>query len=182
LANSLQDQLRKSGLVSSQKAKQANAQKRKTNKQVRGGVEDEAASRRATLAQEAAAQVERDRALNKEKQQAADERAIAAQIVQLVAMNTVDRGDESVSFNYTEDGKIRSVHVSETLRDALVRGQLALVRGESGTAIVPAGVARKVALRDASCVILLNEITSAETPLESDDPYGEFEVPDDLMW
>lgn len=182
VAISLQDQLRKSGLISSQKAKQANAQKRKKNKQVRAGAEDETVARREQLALESAAQVERDRELNREKQKSAQVRAVAAQIVQLVEMNTIDNGDESVSFNFTFDGKIRTLHIGEEIRDALVRGHLAIVRSGNATALVPSGVAQKIAARDTDAVVLLNEGSSEADATDRDDPYAEFEVPDDLMW
>ena len=44
--------------------------------------------------------------------------------------------------------------------------------------IVPAPVAEKIAGRDADAVLHLNQ--EAET--DEDDPYADFQVPDDLTW
>lgn len=182
MANSLQDQLRKSGLVSSQKAKQSRAEKRKKNKQSRSGVADDEVARREAMAREQAAKAEHDRELNRQRKAEAEAKSVAAQVKQIAHMNTVDRGDEGVGYNYTRDGKIRTLHVSEAIRDALVAGKLAVVAAETDSVIVPAGAARKIADRMPEAIIVLNEATSETGGSDDDDPYAEFQVPDDLMW
>lgn len=183
VANSLQDQLRKSGLVSAQKARQANAEKRKKNKRKRAGGTDEDAARKVELARAAAEKVERDRALNREQQARAEARAVQAQIQQLIDMNIVDRGDEATTFSYTLDGTVKTLHVSEGVRKALALGSVALVSQAETVAIVPAGVARKILARDEERVVLLNDSEDvADDVGNEDDPYAEFKVPDDLMW
>lgn len=183
MANSLQDQLRKSGLVSAQKARQANAEKRKKNKRKRAGGADEDAARTVELARAAAEKVERDRALNREQQARAEARAVQAQIQQLIDMNIVDRGDEVTTFSYTLDGTVKTLHVSEGVRKALALGSVALVSQAETVAIVPAGVARKILARDEERVVLLNDSDDeADDVGNEDDPYAEFKVPDDLMW
>ncbi|MEM7404256.1 MAG: DUF2058 domain-containing protein [Pseudomonadota bacterium] len=182
MANSLQDQLRKSGLVSSQKAKQSRAEKRKKSKQSRSGVADEEAARRDALAKEQAAKVERDRELNLQRKAEAEAKSIAAQVRQIAEINAVDRGDGASSYNYTQNGKIRTAHVSEAVRNALVAGQLAIVAADAETEIVPAGAARKIADRMPEAVLLLNESAAGSGTVDEDDPYADFQVPDDLMW
>lgn len=183
MANSLQDQLRKSGLVSAQKARQANAEKRKKNKRKRAGGADEDAARKVELARVAAEKVERDRALNREQQARAEARAVQAQIQQLIDMNIVDRGDEATTFSYTLDGTVKTLHVSEGVRKALALGSVALVSQAETVTIVPAGVARKILARDEERVVLLNDSEGEAGDVgNEDDPYAEFKVPDDLMW
>ncbi len=183
MGKSLQDQLKQAGLANAkQAAKAKRAQNHKHREAQRGViVEDEATK----LAREAhAAKVERDRALNRERQEAAEARALQAQIVQLVDMNRIEERGEA-EFGFTADGRIRTLHVTADDRAALVAGRLAIVRlgGDSDARfeIVPRPVARKVAERDAQRVVLMNSKADGET-VEDDDPYAEFQVPDDLMW
>ena len=63
--------------------------------------------------------------------------------------------------------------------DPLSRGQLAIVRLDQGYELVPAKVAEKISQRDPQCVVVLNE---ARTELDEEDPYADFQIPDDLMW
>lgn len=186
MGKSLQDQLRQAGLANAkQAAKARRSQDHKRKQAQRGVVVEEEATR---LAREAdAAKVEHDRELNRERQEAADARAIQAQIVQLVNLNRVaERGD--TEFGFTDGSRIRTVHVTADDRAALVAGRLAVVRldanGETNEPsryeIVPRVVANKVAERDAERVVLMNG--KAETELDADDPYSGYDVPDDLMW
>ena len=45
---------------------------------------------------------------------------------------------------------------------------------------MPAPVARKIAERDAAAVIELND--SNKSASAEDDPYADYQVPDDLIW
>jgi len=98
MGKSLQDQLRQAGLANAkQAAKAKRSQNHKLKQAQRGVVVEEEATR---LAREAdATKVERDRALNLERQEAAEARAIQAQIIQLVDLNrVVERGDTEFGF------------------------------------------------------------------------------------
>ena len=184
MGKSLQDQLRQAGLANAkQAAKAKRSQNHKRKQAQRGVIVEEEATR---LAREAdAAKQERDRALNLERQEAAEARAIQAQIVQLVDLNRItERGD--TEFGFTDDSRIRTLRVVADDRAALVAGRLAVVKlgGDTGQdaryEIVPRPVAKKVAERDAARVVLMNE--KDETELDADDPYAGYDVPDDLMW
>lgn len=184
MGNSLQDQLKQAGLANAKQAAKARRSQDHKRKQAQRGVvvEDEAAKQ---VREAEAAKVERDRALNRERQEAAEARAVQAQIVQLVDLNRItERGDRE--FGFTDGSHIRSIHVAEDDRAALVAGRLAVVRLD-GTAgdehryeIVPRPAAKKIAERDADRVVLMND--SKDTIADEDDPYAGFEVPDDLMW
>lgn len=183
MAKSLQDQLRKAGLVSDQKARQTRADKRKKGKQVRSGVTDDEAVRRTELAKATKDKAEHDRKLNRERQAELDARAIAAQVTQMIQMNIVERGDDEASYSYEHDGRIKTFALGSKERAALTDGRLALALNESTAVLVPAGAARKIADRDAARILVLNDGTSAaEDAGAEDDPYADFKVPDDLMW
>ncbi len=197
MGNTLQDQLKKAGLANAkQAAKAKRAQGQKQRDAQRGKHVEDEATRLAREAQEA--KVAKDRELNRAAQDAREAREIRAQIRQIVEMNRIaERGGSD--FRFTDAAKIRTLHVEEEARDALVKGRLGVVRldgpnngsgdGSGGPAdepryeIVPRAVAKKIAERDAACVVLLNsrETAADDAPAE-DDPYAGYEVPDDLMW
>ena len=102
MALSLQDQLKKSGLVDEKKAKQLERAKRKESKQppqkktVQKNVKQEAELARKKLRLE---QIERDRKLNEERNRDGEWRAKMAQIRQLIEANLVKVGGE-LKFNF----------------------------------------------------------------------------------
>ncbi|UHQ55223.1 DUF2058 domain-containing protein [Microbulbifer sp. YPW16] len=177
--SSLQDQLLKAGLVDSKKAKQVSKEKRKQQKVAKKSgqqVENEA---RAAAEQARAEKAARDRALNAEREAAAHEKAIAAQIRQMVAGNRQPRGREDVAYNFTFERKIKTIHVSEAARDHLAAGRLMIVGLDDKFELVPRVIAEKIAERNPDAVVQPPEDSSA---VDEDDPYAEFQIPDDLMW
>lgn len=180
MGKSLQDQLLKAGLANKKQAVKARKAKNSKEKLQRTGkqVEDEVA-----LAASAAEQTkrDRDRELNRIRREQAQVRAIAAQIRQLVEMNDLRSGPGDTEFSFTEDGLIKTISVSAQHRRDLVNGVLALVKRDDRYAVVVRAVAEKIALRDASCILVLNDCEDSEDS-DGDDPYAEFKVPDDLLW
>lgn len=181
---SLQDQLLKAGLVDAKKAKQADKAKRKQKKVARKTKEELVDETKVQAQQARAEKAERDRQLNQKRNEEAEQKAIAAQIKQLIELNRLDKNQGDIAYNFTDNKKIKKIYVSGALQDQLMKGLLAIVKLDvAGTIqyeIVPAVVAEKIALRDENCVVLVNE-KSTET-LEEDDPYADYQIPDDLMW
>lgn len=176
---SLQDQLLKAGLADEKKAKTIRSEKRKQRKQQpKGAVQVSEAETRARQAREEKA--ERDRQLNLERQQAAEKKAIQAQIRQLVETNRLDRSRGETSYQFVHDKKIKKIFVDEKMVDQLSRGRLAIVYVNDSYEIVAEGVARKVMERDESAVVVLHDRKTDDAG--EDDPYAGYEIPDDLMW
>lgn len=175
---SLQEQLLKAGLTSKNKAHKVKHDKRKqTIKQQKNKVEvlDEAS----LLANKAKAeQLEKDKLLNAELNKEAEKKQITGQINQLINLHKLAKNDDGVAFNFTDNNKIRSVYVSEALRESLVKGTAVIVKFVKTYEVVPAPIAGKIELRDKSRVIYLADKIAAS----SNDEYADFEVPDDLMW
>ena len=181
MAKTLQEQLLSMGLTDKKKAKQAEKQKKKNVKEARNGAEvvDEAK----VLADKAKQdKLSRDKVLNAEKKAAADEKAIGAQIKQLIKMNTISvNGD--VAYNFTAGTKIKKIYVNDDIQDRLSRGKLAIASPEQDNksfAVIPLGVAEKIRQRDQECFIYIAESQADE--VEEDDPYADYKIPDDLMW
>jgi uncharacterized protein len=179
---SLQDQLLKSGLVSSAQAKSAKSDKRKQTQQQRKNnvsVVDEAKE----LVQKAQAEkVERDRELNYLKKQQEEQKHLIAQIKQLIELNKQPKdADDGLAYHFNDNNKIKTLYVSETMREQIIRGRLAIVKLGESYEVVPAETAKKISLRDAASVIVLNDLIASAVD-NKDDPYAEYQIPDDLMW
>lgn len=176
--SSLKDQLLNAGLVNKKQVQQAKKQKHK-QKQTGQTTVDQEARQRAEQAK--AAKVAKDRELNLQRKQAAEHKAIAAQIKQLIESNQVHCNDGEVAYNFTDGTKIKRLHLDDLLITQLSRGLLAIVKLGEGYALVPAKVADRIAQRD-EAIILVRHDPSAEEQVDEDDPYADYQIPDDLMW
>jgi hypothetical protein len=185
VASSLQEQLLKAGLVSQQKAKQTKTDKRKDAK-ARGQAPDPAAEERRRRAEQAQAEkAERDRALNRERQEAARRAALANELRQLIHTHRVTRDRGELAFNFADGKALKRIYVTLEQQRGLSDGRLAVVRQDHFYELVPGEIADKVRSRDADLVVVQNHRPAqpgAQPTANAEDPYAGYEVPDDLMW
>jgi uncharacterized protein YaiL (DUF2058 family) len=176
---SFQEQLLKAGLVDKNKVKVAN-QNKNTQKKVerRTGTHSVDEVRLAALETQRK-NAERVRELNAQRDAAATQKAIVAQIAQMVQKNRQSKGAGDIAYNFTYDGKIERLFVSAAVQSHLMAGRLVIVCQGGVAELVPRIIADKIAERDASLVVRVNK-TSSE--IDADDPYAAFQIPDDLMW
>ena len=180
MAKSLQEQLMGAGLVDNKKAKAIKQETRKNKKQKgRAGLEKEEQAKRERLEQERQAKAEKDRALNDKRKEELREREIQSQIRQLVSTNKL-AVDGDLGYQFADGSKIHKIYVDQTTQTALASGKLAIVRLDSNYCVVARPVAEKIAQRDEAYLVLLND-KSADAP-DEDDPYKDYQIPDDLMW
>lgn len=176
---SLQEQLMKAGLADEKKAKALKKEKYKQRKQQpKGTAEVNETELRAQQVQ--AEKAERDRQLNRERQQVAERKAVQAQIRQLVESNRLDHKFGETAYQFVHDTKIKKIFVDDTMVDQLSRGRLAIVCVNDSYEIVAEGVAKKIMERDENAVIVLHD--RKKDDIGEDDPYAGYEIPDDLMW
>lgn len=178
--NPLQAQLLKSGLTNETKVKQVKAEKRKQDKlQRNNGVEivDEV---KLSAEQARQQQIERDRELNRQRKLAEEQKALVAQIKQITLLNRIAQEADGLVYQFNHQNKVKTIYVGDKVREALINGRAGIIGLESGYEIVPAEVARKIQDRDPHAVIVLNQVTQ-DVAVE-DDPYADFQIPDDLMW
>ena len=176
---SLAEQFLKAGLVNKNKVKQANQEKSTQKKaERRTGTQTGDEVRLAALETQRK-NAERARELNAQRDAAATQKAIVAQIAQMVQKNRQSKGAGDIAYNFTRDNKIERLYVSAAVQSHLMAGRLVIVCLGGATELVPRVIADKIAERDASLVIRVNK-TSAE--IDADDPYAAFQIPDDLMW
>ena len=178
---SLQEQLLKSGLVSSAQAKSAKSDKRKQTEQQRKNnivVVDEA---KELVKKAQAEKVERDRELNQLIKQQEEQKHLLAQIKQLIELNKQAKDADGVAYHFNDGNKVKTLYVSETMRAQIIRGRLAIVKLGGSYEVVASEVAKKIALRDPAYIIVHNE-QGTDAVETKDDPYADFQIPDDLMW
>lgn len=179
---SLQEQLLKSGLVSVAKAKTVKTDKRKQDQQQRKNnvaVVDEA---KELALQAKAEQVERDRLLNQQKQQQEQQKQLQAQVKELIELNKQPQDADGIAYHFNDHNKMKTLYVSSAMREQLVKGRSAIVKFEGGGyEVVSSDVAQKLRLRDARSVIVDNAVSAADEG-GKDDPYADFQIPDDLLW
>ena len=176
---SLQEQLLKAGIVDKKKAKQVEQEKRKNAKQANKGqpqINETKEQAKKALAEKSA----RDREINRQREAAAEIKAIAAQIKQLIEVNRIEHNNGESSYQFTDGTKIKKIYVSPKQHTQLSKGLIAIVRLEDQYELVPAPVADKISQRDKDIVLVKNQATKDES--EEDDYYADYKIPDDLMW
>ncbi len=177
--SSLQEQLLKAGLTTKDKANKVKGAKRKQNKINRKHKLDSVDKDKQAAQQIITEQAERARELNKTKNALAEEKAIVAQIKQLIETNQQPMGKPTTHFNFSDNGSIKKLEVSGEVHKHLSNGLLAISRFADGYALVPKMVANKISQRSEDFIIILND--SLDEP-DEDDPYADYQIPDDLMW
>ncbi len=180
MAISLQDQLLNSGLIKKDKANKAKKEKYKQSKQQRNNkiVQTDEAT---LLAQKSLSKKQaKDRELNQQQKIKADKKAIVAQIKQLIQLNIQAQDAEGVAYNFSDNNAVKKIYVNEATVKHISHGKLAIVKYNAGYELVPAQVAEKIKQRDASFVLVLND--KVKEDIAEDDPYADFQIPDDLMW
>jgi len=179
MSNPFQEQLLKAGLVSKQQVQQVNKEKQKKKKQQKSKkpVLDEAALRAQKAVQEKA---QRDRELNEKKQQQARARAVSAEINQMILDHMIQRDDScDLVYNFEHDRKVKRIYINQQMKQQLIDGTLALARIDGRYELVPLSVAEKIKQRNEKRVIIFEP---EDKQLDEDDPYADFQVPDDLIW
>jgi len=185
---SLQEQLLKAGLITESQAKTAKTEKYRQNQLIRNHkvqLVDEA-KEQALKAQ--AEQLGKDKELNKLKQQQEEQKQIAAQVRQLVIQhripideNAIDEYDDSFAYHFIDKGKVKKLFVPKNIREQIAGGQLAIVKLGQRYEVVKAEIANKIKARNSGSVVVLTESSNAP-PADKNDPYADYQIPDDLMW
>lgn len=181
MGNALQEQLLKAGLIDKNQANRAKNTKHKKMKQQRNsrqGVVDEAKNIAEQSLQE---KKQRDKELNRQKEEKALQKAIIAQIKQLIDTNKIKKGNgDDLAYNFEDNKNIKRVFVTQDAHDNIAAGKLSIVKLNGQYEIIPTPVADKIKQRDESYIILRNELQVQEN--DEDEFYADYEIPDDLMW
>lgn len=179
MANSLQDQLLKAGLVKEGDVRKLRAGKRRARK---GGAKpaaaDAAATRTATAAER---KRERDRQLNQRIEEGRQRKALRLQIRDRVRAAKLNAADAEVPYYFERGKRIKRIYVTAEQQHALGERRLAVVGSGAGHYLVPIELADEVRALSDEVFVHVAAVPAAEASAE-DDPYAAFTVPDDLRW
>ncbi len=175
MGSSLQEQLLKAGLVNKSKVQQAKKQIRKKKRDTNPAQRDTVADAVAKAEQDKLA---RDRELNRQKEIKQAAKARKALLKQFIEQNMLNAPAAEIAYNFVHGSAVKRVYVTAKQRDALGAGKLALVCLADRYYLVAAEVTGKIADMGPDTFIFVQAQESADT----DDPYADYQVPDDLMW
>ena len=181
---SLQEQLLKAGLTTKQKARQANSDQRKKNKQKRSGVQHDATLQeqvKQDLVKAKLVKQEKDNELNLKKKQQLEDKENILRIQQILTHHQIKNVDGDTEYNYTFGSKIKKLSLDTITHKALVNGRLSLCGLNEVTYLVTRETAEKIAELDQNIILVQNDKT-VEDNVDEDDPYADYQIPDDLMW
>lgn len=179
MAKSLTDQLLAAGAVDKDRAAKSKKAKHKRNKQhARGSAQPDQIKITAQRAQ--TTKSKRDRALSRQAQAVLEEKAVAAQVRQLIEKNNIDRAGGEIPYNFADRGVVKRIYITGKQQAALAGGRIALARLDESYVLIPVPVATKIAERDPAAVLVMNTADDGEP--DADDPYADHQIPDDLTW
>lgn len=180
MSNPFQDQLLKAGIVNKKQVQKANQEKARKNKQQRSKKETVVDPARLKAQQAAEKKAQHDRELNKRKEQQARQKAVSAEIDQLISKNKITRDENcEIAYNFEHRKKVQRIYIDEEMKQQLLKRKAGIARIEGRYELVPISIAEKIQQRNEKRIILLEEET---TTVAEDDPYADYQIPDDLTW
>ncbi|NOY67160.1 MAG: DUF2058 domain-containing protein [Gammaproteobacteria bacterium] len=180
--NPFQEQLLKAGLVTKQQVQKANQSKHKNKKkQKQRSKKEKAVDETALNARKVAKEkADLDRELNRKKEEDARNKAISIEINQLIENNLVKRGEDcELVYNFEHMGKVKRIYINDKLKVQVMDGRLGIARIEGRYELVPEAVAKKIQQRNEKRIILFD---SKDQVVDENDPYADYQIPDDLKW
>lgn len=177
---SLQEQLLKSGLANKQTANQIRSEKRKKNKAVRKRQVNEDTSLQDDLNAKKEKQVQIDAQKNQTIKQALDKKSEQGKVKQMVMQLQITDFAGELEYNYVLEGKVKRLLLDDINHNALVKGRISICHVDGVVYMLPTQAAEKIALVDEKYLVLQND--NQPTEIDEDDPYADFQIPDDLMW
>jgi uncharacterized protein YaiL (DUF2058 family) len=180
VSSTLREQLLKAGLVT-EKQVRATEQKTQPRQPSRHKPPPPPTAQQLAAEKQRAAKAARDAQLNLQRKQAAEAKAKAVEIKQLMEQHKLPKIlDSEDRFNFIAGKKLRFILVDAATREGLNKGSLFIIRYDGRSEVVPAEIAQRIRERDERAVVKLNAESSA--PADENDPYKDFVVPDDLKW
>ena len=192
MSKSLRDQLVEAGLATKKQGKKASRQSQSKaslrekkskihNEKTQAETEERQRAKKAQYEK-----VARDKQRAKEQNKKAAEKALRAEIRQIIVTND-QRGDapsdDDVPYNFLHNKKVKKIFVPERQREMLSQGELIVVNNDGIYHLVTKDVATSIAKRDPRRIIAQhNEPQNSDQNEELDEHYKKFQIPDDLDW
>jgi len=138
---SLRDQLKDAGLVTAKQVRKAEKGALRSDLRIKKGIDVDEAKNEVEAAR--LKKLDEDRQKNERLNDLAKEKALSAQVKQLIASNS-KRQDGNVAYNFEDQGKIKKIYISEENKRQLNKGYLAIVQAGDKYDLVPEVVAKKI--------------------------------------
>jgi len=180
---SLADQLLNMGVVDKKKAKKSQHQKRQTatknRKAQQSGKTVQTDGMQQQLQQAERDKQQHDRDLNKQRDAEQAKKALWAEVGQIVDQHKVEIAKESdIAYNFSHNNKIKKLYINAEQQKQLTLGQLAIAYNGQSYSLIPDKIAERIEQRLPDMVIR----TESEQQSNEDDPYADYQIPEDLMW
>ena len=181
MTDSLQDQLKNFGLVSKKKSQQLDAEKRKKIKAQNKGlkIDNEVAEK---VKQARLQKKQDDQKRNQQQQQQVKQNEEKARIKQIVNQAKIKDYDGDNAFNFQFNNKIKTLYLNKENHDALVTGSIGLCQIDNVIFILPNSTVNKINTINPLFVVLHQDKLKTSVETAFDDPYADYDIPDDLMW
>jgi uncharacterized protein YaiL (DUF2058 family) len=174
---SLKDQLLKAGLAKKPTAK---TPKKKKPPQVAKKNRNKPSEMQLRAQRQMLDKAKKDKRLNEQREAQAAAKAKFAQIKQLVDSSKLDRKDGDTPYSFTVKKKVKKIYVTDEQQKQLSRDQIVIISlGNEAFELVPKAAAKKIAERDAKYVV---QNTNTKAAPDENDPYADYQIPDDLTW
>ena len=180
MANSLQEQLLKAGLVSEAQLNRSKKQDHRAKK--RSGKRSQGSEVRSQAERQRQLKAEQDKALNAKKEAQQRQRELRLQIRELVLSNAQPLEGVEVPYNVVKNGKIRRIYVTAAQRTQLAAGTLAVTTAKGRHHVIPRDTAQRIHDIMPEYFVFTAQPQDDDAANDADDPYARFKVPDDLMW
>jgi uncharacterized protein YaiL (DUF2058 family) len=179
---SLRDQLIQAGLGTKKQAKEATQPKKAPSRHQPPPISPE----KLAAQKAAAAKSARDQELNRRQQEKAAAKARRAEVKQLIEQHRLPPVVSEEYYNFADGNRLSRLAVTPALREQLIKGTIVIVRYEGHYAVVPESAVARIRERDEHAIVT-HETAGTAAPAaaasaDSDDPYKDFVVPDDLVW
>ena len=181
MSKSLSDQLVKLGLADKTKAKQSAHEKRvkktKKKKAKDTGPTTEVLTAEAH-AQAMAAKAEKDKAIEAERRAVRERAEKLAQARDLVRSNGTLVAGEDKKYRFTFDKKIKEMWVTNADFERLASGKIGIAQVDKRWYFVEPAALARIQERTPELISFL----AKPDEVDPDDPYADYQIPDDLDW
>ena len=126
-----------------------------------------------------AAKVERDRELNRQKEAAQAQKALRAQVRDLLKRSQLNATEAEIAYHFVEDQRVRRIYVTDEQHKLLSQGRLAVAVWNDRSYVVTIEVSER--LRSMYPGVFIHRSGGTEE-VDPDDPYKDYQIPDDLIW
>lgn len=180
MSNPFQDQLLKAGLVTKKQVQKANQDKSRKNKQQHAKKDKPVDETKLKAQQAAAEKAKRDKELNKQKETQARQKATSIEINQLIENNCLTRDDDcDIAYNFEHNKKVKHIYINAEMKQKIIQGKLGIARIEGRYELVTKAIAEKIKQRNDKRIVIYDEIIQSGN---ANDPYADYQIPDDLTW